>query len=166
MKLLILDAYNVIYELPELSDKIKSGLCEARRGLLNFMINWKQGNGFNGKICIVYDGQDGVVNFEGSKLWGVECVFTGSKEEADDRIISIVSKTSKASDVVVVSGDGKVANGCKVYGVKVERPEFLKRKRKKKYGASESRSKNYLSGKVQNEINKYYEEALEKAIKG
>jgi predicted RNA-binding protein with PIN domain len=160
MKTIILDAYNVIHKLPVLSVKLKDGLQEARRGLLNFMVDWKKKRGYKGDICIVFDGQDGGVNVEGSKLWGVKCVFTGSNEEADDRIISMVRKAVKASDIVVVSDDGKVANGCKVYGANIESPSFLKRKRKSKNSLMESRSKSSLSGSDERSIDKYYKEVL------
>ncbi|MFH1836848.1 MAG: NYN domain-containing protein [Candidatus Omnitrophota bacterium] len=160
MKTIILDAYNVIHRIPELSAKLEISLREARRALLNLMIDWKRSRGYKGSICVVYDGQDGVVNAEGSKSWGIKCIFTSSKEEADDRIISMVRKAAKASEIVVVSEDGKVANGCKVHGAKVESTAFLNRKRNKKNNTIRSRSKGSLSGKAEREIDKYYEKAL------
>ena len=160
MKSIILDAYNVIHSIPELSVKLKSGLQEARRALLNFMVDWKQSRGYKGDICIVYDGRDGVINDEGSKLWGIKCIFTSSKEEADDRIISMVRKASKPSEIVVISEDGKVVNGCKVHEANVESPAFLKRKRKKKSDMIEPQSKGSLSRRSEKEINEHYKKAL------
>ncbi|MBU1083755.1 MAG: NYN domain-containing protein [Candidatus Omnitrophota bacterium] len=160
MKTIILDAYNVIHELPELSAKLRHGLRDARKALLNLMVDWKRENGFKWKVCIVYDGQDGVFNPEKTGLCGVDCVFTGSREEADDRIISIVRRASKTTEIVVVSADGRVVNGCRVHGARVESPSFLKKKPKKKNGKTVSAAGKKISGKDEHEINKYYKEAL------
>lgn len=160
MKMLILDAYNVIHKLSELSVKLETSLREARRALLNFMVDWRQINGYKGEIYIVYDGQDEIINSEGSKLWGIKCIFTGSKEEADDRIISIVKRFSNPSEIKVISEDGKVGNGCKIYGANVEYPAFLKRKKKKKSSITESGSKGSLSGSDQRSIDRYYKDEL------
>lgn len=160
MKTIILDAYNVIHRLPELSGKLKISLQEGRKALLNFMVDWKRSMGHKGNVYIVYDGQDGVFNPELSKAWGIKCIFTSSKEEADDRIISMIRRAPKASEIIVVSDDGKVVNGCKVYGAKTESAAFLKRKRKRKNSIIKSRSKGSLSNKTEREINKYYEGVL------
>ena len=160
IKTLLLDAYNVIHKLPELSVKLQVSLRESRRALLNFMVDWRQMNGHKGQIYIVYDGQDEIVNTEGSKLWGIKCVFTGSKEEADDRLISIVRKSSNPSGIIVISEDGKVSNGCKIYGANVENPVFLKRKKKKKNSINEFGSKGVLSCSDKRAIDKYYKDAL------
>jgi len=160
MKTIILDAYNVIYRLPELSVKLKGSLQSARRALLNLTMDWKRERGFKGDIYIVYDGQDDVFNPEGSKFGSIRNIFTSSREEADDRIISMVRQAAKPSEVVVISLDGKVANGCKVYGANVENPDFLRRKRKKRKRIVEASSKELLSGKAEREINEYYASAL------
>jgi predicted RNA-binding protein with PIN domain len=159
MEMVILDAYNVIHKLPELSIK-KSGLRDARRGLLHLMINWKRNKCYKGDIFLVFDGQDGVISSESSKLWGIKCVFTSSKEEADDRIISMVREASKADGIVVISEDGKVTNGCKVHGAKVQSPFFLKSKGKRKISITKSRGKGSLSSRVEREIDQYYKDAL------
>ena len=160
MKIILLDAYNVIHKIPELSVNLEKSLRAARRALLAFMVDWKQINGYKGSIYIVYDGQDDIVNSEGSKLWGIKCFFTGSKEEADERIISMVERARQPAEIVVISEDGKVNNGCKVHGAKVENPVFLRSKRKKKSRITEARSKQSLSGKDQREVDTYYKEAL------
>jgi len=156
MKAVILDAYNVIHKLPELSAKLKISLQEARRALLNFMVTWKNTRGYRGHIIIVYDGQDNILNKEGSKLWGIKCIFTVSKQEADDKIISIVRNSSKPAEMYVISEDGKVANGCKVHGATIQHPTFLKTRRKKKTNMIESRSKGSMSSKVEKDIDEYY----------
>jgi len=72
----------------------------------------------------------------------------------------MVRQAAKPSEVVVISLDGKVANGCKVYGANVESPDFLRRKRKKRKHMVEVSSKELLSGKVEREITEYYADAL------
>jgi len=58
MKQLILDGYNVIYELPVLKKNLLLSLEDARTALVNFMQIWVNNHAFKGKIKIVFDGTD------------------------------------------------------------------------------------------------------------
>ena len=58
MKQLILDGYNVIYELPVLKKNLLLSLEDARTALVNFMQIWVNNHSFKGKINIVFDGSD------------------------------------------------------------------------------------------------------------
>jgi predicted RNA-binding protein with PIN domain len=59
MKQLILDGYNVIYELPVLKKNLILSLEDARAALINFMQIWANNHAYKGKINIVFDGTDG-----------------------------------------------------------------------------------------------------------
>jgi predicted RNA-binding protein with PIN domain len=58
MKQLILDGYNVIYELPVLKKNLMLSLEDARTALVDFMQIWANNHAYKGKINIVFDGTD------------------------------------------------------------------------------------------------------------
>ena len=59
MKQMILDGYNVIYELPILKKNLMLSLEDARTALVNFMQIWVNNHAYKGKINIIFDGTDG-----------------------------------------------------------------------------------------------------------
>lgn len=126
-RLMILDGYNVIHKIPELSGDSRRSLRERREALIRFMQKWQQANSFKGKICIVFDGRDGVFGGEGNSGYGMECLFTATKEEADDRIITILKQAKDVSGIIVVSDDNYVRNNCKAYSVDVKPVSYLLR---------------------------------------
>lgn len=160
MKTLILDAYNVIHKVPSLSAKLKTGLESARSALVDFVINWKRNNYFHGNIYLVFDGGDDIAPFHEPKRAGVSCIFTRSREEADDRIIGMVRRSENAGDIMVISSDNKVINGCRAHGAWIKGPEFLTETKKKKKAVSEARSKKEISSAQQREIDEHYRKAL------
>ena len=162
MKTILLDAYNVIHKIPELKAKLRESLYSARRQLVLMMVNWKVKNGFNGGITVVFDGQDNISSSEGSKLHGIKCLFTTSKEEADDRIISIVRETPAPSKLLVITDDGRVRNSCKALGAQIKYPSYLleQKKRKKPFNPVESRSKSTLKSSEEKEVDDYYKKML------
>jgi predicted RNA-binding protein with PIN domain len=59
MKQIILDGYNVIYELPVLKNNLMMSLENTRTALVDFMQIWVNNHAYKGKINIVFDGTDG-----------------------------------------------------------------------------------------------------------
>ena len=124
MKQLILDGYNVIHKIPELASHLNASLEEARKALASFMATWKRTNTYNGTICIVFDGKDGIVSNDQS-LCGIKCIYTKTKQEADDRIIAMVKNSRGSKTITVISNDNYVQNNCKVHGATVNAAQFL-----------------------------------------
>jgi predicted RNA-binding protein with PIN domain len=124
MPQLILDGYNVIYKIPHLRDHLNQGLEDARKALANFMLTWARTHNYKGSISIVFDGRDGIINTNQS-LCGVKCIYTKTKQEADDRIISIVRNSQNSKDITVISDDNYVANNCRAHGVTMRPSQYL-----------------------------------------
>ena len=131
MKQLILDGYNVIHKIPQLSAALNTSLEESRRLLANFMMTWKKTHAYNGRMCVVYDGRDGIIN-RGEASYGIKCIYTKTKQEADDRIISMVKSSQEPEAITVISNDNYVQNNCKVHGATVNAAQFLLRPSKSK----------------------------------
>ena len=123
-RLMLLDGYNVIYKISELAGGEDRSLREKRNALVMFMRKWQQKRNFGGKICIVFDGRDGFGG-AGQSVHGIDCYYTATKEEADDRIITMIKNTSDPSKVVVISDDNYVRNNCKAFRVDTKPVSYL-----------------------------------------
>ena len=115
MPQLILDGYNVIHRIPQLRDHLTQNLGNARRALANFMIARTRTYNYKGKISIVFDGRDGIINTN-QPFYGIKCIYTKTKQEADDKIISMVRNSQNSADITVISDDNYVTNNCKAHG--------------------------------------------------
>ena len=124
MKQLIIDGYNVIHKIPLLATHLNARLEESRKALANFLSTWRRTHAYSGKICIVFDGKDGIVN-NNLSLCGIKCIYTKTKQEADDRIIAMVKSSRGSKTTTVISNDNYVQNNCKVHGATVKSAEFL-----------------------------------------
>lgn len=151
---IILDGYNVAHKIPEVRDRLKESLEKGRTALENHLASWKRLRNFAGNITIVYDGQKA----GGAKRHGFEYIFTGSSEEADDRIIRIIRNQKNPDDLIVVSDDNKVRNSCRALGVKVEPASYLlierSAKSPKKYGRYSEKPVSPPMSKITKELKK------------
>ena len=128
-KIIIVDGYNVINALPLFEEKIDQSLEAARLALARHLLKWKS----SFKIYIVFDGKDDMLaNNPTSVLYGIECIFTRSKEKADDRVIKMLRDfSSDKAEVTVISSDNYIRNHCRVYGAHIEPPSYLLGKSRK-----------------------------------
>jgi predicted RNA-binding protein with PIN domain len=68
-------------------------------------------------IFIVYDGKDEFAGLGPSGTAGVVCVFTHSREEADERIVAILEESCRRRQpVIIVSNDNYVQNHARAFG--------------------------------------------------
>ena len=141
MKTIILDGYNVIYKIPELTRKLDESLETARIALAHLLSDWRRRYS-NADICIVFDGKDHeAIDASFAKISGIECVFTRTGETADQRIIKIVHSSKSPRDILVISEDNSVINSCRVHGAEVKPANFLLPRGKKKKKESPDKDK-------------------------
>ena len=162
-KIFILDGYNVIYKIPEFTRKLKASLESARNALAIHVSGWIRKYP-GAKAYIVFDGRDEISKeFDRSTrvVGGVTCVFTKSKESADERIVAIVRSSANPETITVISADNLVRNGSRAHRAYVEEPSILKIMPKKSVKQSVDRDKN-LDSRKGHKITTYYEEYLEK----
>lgn len=160
MKVLILDAYNVIHAIPELERELDRSLEAAREALITRCLSLQQGRGDIQEVHIVFDGREDHDQPALQRGSGVLVWFTPRKEEADDRILSMIKKAESRVQFVIVSNDTYVFNNSKAHGARVigvsefnnwlhPRPSNLKRVS----GTGESKT---LTGRQAREINEAY----------
>ena len=160
-KKLILDGYNVIYKIPALTAKLKDSLAASRDTLAQYLLDWKRFHP-NYDISVIFDGRDSIsLNYSHTNLKGIDCYFTKSNVEADDRIISIIKNINNKNDIIVISDDNKIRNHCRSYKVAMEHPSFFIKKDLTK-SKQINNDKNVIDPKDVSEINKWYEEELKK----
>lgn len=126
----ILDGYNVVGKIPELTRILDTkGLERSREALCAMLADIM----YERKACefvVVFDGCSGDIAHDAvTRIRGIECRFTRSGEEADDYIGDMLSRMKDRRGVAVISEDGKVANKCKVHGVQIFHPSSLTAKR-------------------------------------
>ena len=124
MQQLILDGYNVIHQVPELAGQLDGGPERARKALAGFLLAWKGTSKYRGGICVVFDGKRGRYG-AGTVHGGIRCVYTGTEQKADDRIVSMIKKAQVPAKITVISNDNYIANHCRVYGAKIKPVQFL-----------------------------------------
>jgi predicted RNA-binding protein with PIN domain len=158
MKQLIVDGYNVIYELPVLKKNLLLSLEDARTALVNFMQIWANNHSYKGKINIVFDGTDGFTH-NSQAPHGINCIYTKSGQKADDYIICLVRETKNRTAITVVSNDNYVRGTCGSLGAATERPSFLVDSPKiKKRKISGQKSAKKISPAQEKEINEFLKE--------
>lgn len=135
---LIIDGYNVIHRLSHLA-RMHGNLQKKRERLAAFMAEWRVRTRYKGAITIVFDGQDCMEqSFGGNILHGIRCIFSRTKEDADDRIIRILKDSSAPEHVMVVSDDNYVANHCRSFGARIKAVSFLAAKKQATKNSSRS----------------------------
>lgn len=111
--------------------KLDESLAAARSALAMRMTGWKRSR-VNAEVLIVFDGRDSdFMDCSRTNICGIDCVFTRSKEAADDRIIGMVRDSEDPSGITVISHDNRVRNGSRAQGARVEYPAFLQKTRKR-----------------------------------
>lgn len=110
--------------IPKLAERVGDSLEDARKALAALILTWKMTRNYKGKIRVVFDGRDGIYNRDDT-ICGINCIYTGSKQEADDRIISMVRNSPDAANITVISNDNYVSNNCRSHGATVKPPGFL-----------------------------------------
>jgi predicted RNA-binding protein with PIN domain len=148
MPQLLLDGYNVIHKIPQLQSHLNHSLEDARQALASFMITWARTHHNKASISIVFDGRDGIIN-NSQSLCGIKCIYTKTKQEADDKIISIVRNSQNKKDITVISDDNYVINNCKAHGATVRPTQYLLQEHKT---ASNTESEKLIDDKTANEI--------------
>ena len=118
-RIFILDAYNVIYRVPELSRFARESLEKGRDGLIRLCGDWMRYRGDVWRFYVVFDGDSSVVGARGSGAYGVVTMYTRSAETADDRILAVVRERQNDCDCVVVSNDNYVIQHARALNAEV-----------------------------------------------
>jgi len=120
MNILIIDAYNVIYAMPELEELLNESLEAARIGLVRMLIELKEGRGDIERITVVFDGREEHADEEASVAPGIMAVYTHTHKEADRKIIEIIEDSPNPAEITVISNDNYLYNNVRAHGARVK----------------------------------------------
>lgn len=118
MLTLILDGYNVIHAVPELSKRADQNLEAGRRALIDFCMAYKAKRGDIAQLYIVFDG-DEAYGGPGRGGAGVNVLFSRRGEEADERILALIRNDGGQSRFLIVSDDTYIFNNARAHGARV-----------------------------------------------
>ncbi len=138
-QVLLLDGYNIMHRLPKAVSASGATLEKRRNALAAFIAQWKQEQGYKGSVYLVFDGNNNTMRtLEQSILCGIKCIYSDQKEEADDKIISIIRSAKQPENITVVSDDNFIANNVRSYGAYIQPVTYLLRSRKKTQARTQS----------------------------
>jgi len=114
--LIAIDGYNFIKQSPELRALEQVELQKAREGLIENLARYKRVKGHS--IIVVFDGgQQGRPGEKGGSSRGIQVIFSGSGEKADDVLKRFAAE--KKDGILLVTSDREIANFAEKKGAKV-----------------------------------------------
>ena len=126
MKIFVVDGYNVIHSIPEFEKILNQSLRHAREALIQICFNYVQSQSEIRHLYLVYDGKDEFADLPVDSRQKLTILFSGTKEEADGRIIDMLQSRKSPDDWWVVSRDNEIINNAKSMGAKFISPlDFL-----------------------------------------
>ena len=136
---IVVDAYNVIFAWPELTELARENIDSARDALIDTLSNFQSMT--EGKVIAVFDAYrvKGHAT-ERMQYQGIQIIYTGEEETADQFIEKYTNTLGKTSRIAVVTSDGLEqiitrGNGCMLISSRElkSRIAFLSSQLKEKY---------------------------------
>jgi predicted RNA-binding protein with PIN domain len=162
-RIMLIDAYNVIHQIPFYSNCLDVSLERARNALIQHCIAWRHTRRDVTDFWIVFDGQTEFAGqSSGSHGNGVQSIFTKTSQTADDKILEIIKYgTCSAAQYTVVSNDNYVMSSSKSLGAKViSVQEFYQESQHKKGKEVSVQDTKEISSKDAKDINKWLSDEL------
>jgi len=126
---IIIDAWNVIWKIPEISELIPEELQLARQRFNQLLKNYFQQKSVIYKI--IYDGQPGIISSQ-SEHRGQDVYFSKNPESADQKIIQLLKNQKEQSQWTVITSDRELSGKIKNYGAKIVSSESFIQKLNKR----------------------------------
>jgi len=127
---IIIDGYNVIFKISELGYSTEKCDIEVLRNrFLTLLEQYKEKR--KHKLIVVFDGQ-GTGNSSGTRVAGIDVVFSRQDLDADEEIKRMVSGSENPRHITVITSDRDIEQYVRKYGCKVVEPLAFYRDIKKK----------------------------------
>lgn len=163
---MLIDAYNVIHQIPEFEKLLDVSLEKSRHALLQRCSLWLQHRRDITDFWVVFDGKTEFAHQNAHvQAPGIRAIFTTTTQTADEKIIEIIKYGSYSpAQYTVVSNDNFVINNTKSLGSKViSVQEFQGYSRRKAPSASQDKGSGddkSISQKDAEEINNWLSQQL------
>ena len=119
MKILVVDGYNVINKIGDLSEIADENLKDARDAVTKMSNEYKNRDGGISEVYVVFDGQNQYRDLDIPHP--KEHIFSDTGE-GDRKIIETIKRASVKGTVIVVSDDNQVRNNARAYSATLMRP--------------------------------------------
>jgi predicted RNA-binding protein with PIN domain len=121
-RMIIVDAYNTIHQIPALRRRLQQSLEGARETLIRLCAAWLSGRRDVAGFRLVFDGDSSVVHPDVHMKHGIQSIYTRSGETADERIVEMVAGAVAPSRCLVVTADREVSSRVQAQGAVVIPP--------------------------------------------
>jgi predicted RNA-binding protein with PIN domain len=159
MEYLIIDGHNAIYKIPALAKHTNCGDEERRKALVVFLSEWKTLRLFPGNITIVFDSKN-ADHSTMKTIQGIKCIFATSRQDADEKIKSMIRSMQDPKAVTVITDDNNIANNCSAHGAIIEKPQtyfqVAGNKRKKEADGDDKKIGSQAENDITNMLKKKY----------
>lgn len=112
---IVIDGYNLIYAMPELSRLVEDDLERARDGLVGKLAVYRARR--NVRVTVVFDGR-GAGALQTRPPGGIEVVFSRAPQTADTKIKNMISLEKSPRSWTVVTSDNSIVRYARDYGAK------------------------------------------------
>lgn len=112
-KTYIIDAYNLMHQIPEIEAMLSDRLEAAREQLLKELQLAK--HRMNAEFIVVFDGAQS--NTRRDNAGYAMRVFYSSKQEKADALIKRMIETANKQQTMIVSSDREITDYAKLYGI-------------------------------------------------
>ncbi|MFA5779553.1 MAG: NYN domain-containing protein [Elusimicrobiota bacterium] len=119
MKILVVDGYNVINKIGDLSEIADRNLKDARDAVTKLSNEYKKRDGGISEVYVVFDGQNQYRDLDIPRR--KEHIFSDTGE-GDRKIIETIRRASVKGTVIVVSDDNQIRNNARAYSATLMRP--------------------------------------------
>lgn len=121
-RIIIVDAYNAIHQIPQLRQRLQKSLEGARDLLIRQCGAWLASRRDVGAFRLVFDGDSSVPMPDVHMTHGIQTIFTRTGESADERIVAMVADAMTPAACLVVTADRDVATRVQAHGAAVVPP--------------------------------------------
>ncbi len=116
----LIDGYNVIRGVPELNREIEVSLEHARNRLIALCRTYRSRLPDTAAVCVIFDGDSTAGPSLNSKIGRVSVVYTATGEEADDRILAMLKRTSTDGKTIIISDDAGIGMQAREFHATME----------------------------------------------
>jgi predicted RNA-binding protein with PIN domain len=121
-RFLIVDAHSIIFAWPELRALHQRRMALAREALVQALTHYQDFSGV--RVVAVFDGQ-GQRAADAGEPGGVQVIYSGQGETADDVIERLVARYGQEHEITVATRDRLEAQTASTFGATCISPDFL-----------------------------------------
>jgi predicted RNA-binding protein with PIN domain len=116
-RIIVIDGYNLMFQLPEIRREVERDLEKAREHFLNVLAAYAVKK--PAEYLVVFDG-DGQDRLQIRQRTHIKILFSKPPQKADPIIKKIAAEKTRTEDMVVVTSDLEISRFARICGVKVE----------------------------------------------